>query len=440
MHTSTTVKISRILAWIVVFILMLLPFHAFLTVWLASAVGHYTLLRLWKEFLLLIALLGVIFLLFLDKQLRKKIFSLTFVRLIGAYTLLTVIWGTISWLTGAVTAKALGYGLIVNLRFLLFFILTLVVATKSRLLARLWPKLLFIPAVAVVLIGLLQRFIFPYDVLKHFGYGPDTIYAYQVVNHNIHYPRIMSTLRGANPLGAYLVLILSSLTVLITRARKNQLLLWGAFILAAEALIFSYSRGAWAGLLLSMLLLLGISIKDKITKKLLVVGLVVVLAIGIPLAYSLRHNPAFERAFLHTDKYSQVQKSSNQEHISSFKSGLSDALNEPLGRGAGTAGPASVYNNGKSRIAENYFTQIGQELGWLGLALFIAINFMVARELWFRKNDSLALILLVSFVGITAINLVSHAWTDDTLAYIWWGLAGICLSYSVKSNINKPSS
>src|SRR3989344_7929916 len=150
MHTATTVKISRILAWIVVFILMLLPFHAFLTVWLASAVGHYTLLRLWKEFLLLIALLGVIFLLFLDKQLRKKIFSLTFVRLIGAYTLLTVIWGTISWLTGAVTAKALGYGLIVNLRFLLFFILTLVIATKSRLLARLWPKLLFIPAVAVV--------------------------------------------------------------------------------------------------------------------------------------------------------------------------------------------------------------------------------------------------------------------------------------------------
>ena len=24
--------------------------------------------------------------------------------------------------------------------------------------------------------------------------------------------------------------------------------------------------------------------------------------------------------------------------------------------------------------------------------------------------------------------MLSHAWTDDTLAYVWWGLAGIAMA------------
>ena len=33
-------------------IILLMPFHAFLTVWIASGVDHYTAVRLWKEALL----------------------------------------------------------------------------------------------------------------------------------------------------------------------------------------------------------------------------------------------------------------------------------------------------------------------------------------------------------------------------------------------------
>jgi len=36
--------------------------------------------------------------------------------------------------------------------------------------------------------------------------------------------------------------------------------------------------------------------------------------------------------------------------------------------------------------------------------------------------------LLASLIGLIFVNLVSHAWADDTLAYVWWGLAGIALS------------
>jgi hypothetical protein len=42
-------------------------------------------------------------------------------------------------------------------------------------------------------------------------------------------------------------------------------------------------------------------------------------------------------------------------------------------------------------------------------------------------------ILLASLAGITFVNLLSHAWTDDTLAYLWWGLAGIALAPIITS-------
>ena len=62
------------------------------------------------------------------------------------------------------------------------------------------------------------------------------------------------------------------------------------------------------------------------------------------------------------------------------------------------------------------------------MVLFVAICVLVGRELWRHRSEQLAKILLASLVGITFVNLLSHAWTDDTLSYLWWGLAGICLA------------
>ena len=38
------------------------------------------------------------------------------------------------------------------------------------------------------------------------------------------------------------------------------------------------------------------------------------------------------------------------------------------------------------------------------------------------------MILFVSLIGISFINLLSHAWADDTLSLLWFGLAGIALA------------
>jgi O-antigen ligase len=132
---------------------------------------------------------------------------------------------------------------------------------------------------------------------------------------------------------------------------------------------------------------------------------------------------------LHTQTHSASKISSNDAHASALTSGLRDVVRQPFGDGPGTAGPASEHNTGHpARIAENYYVQVAQETGWLGLGLLLAITVLIVMELYQRLGTSpLALTLFVSFVGLAFVNLLSHAWADDTLAFLWWGLAGVAL-------------
>jgi hypothetical protein len=152
-----------------------------------------------------------------------------------------------------------------------------------------------------------------------------------------------------------------------------------------------------------------------------------VLSAGLTVAF--HRSARFENFIFHTQTHSAVKTTSDESHLAALKISAKDIWRQPLGRGPGTAGPASIYNTGhQPRIAENYFVQIAQETGWLGLGLFLLINVGVGYLLWLRRADPLALSLFASLIGLTFINLLSHAWADDTLAYVWWGLAGIAMA------------
>lgn len=424
--TKSTPRLVRLSFVVISLILVLLPFHAFLTVWGASLLGHYTLLRLWKEGLLLLLVLAAAVVLYRDRPLQQQLQASWLVRAIAAFLGVLSIWAIGAYLLGTVDLKAVVYGLLIDSRFLFFFLAVWILSAHHQRLHRQWPKLLVIPALVVILIGLLQYFVLPYDVLKHFGYSQATIYPYETINHNLHHLRIMSTLRGANPLGAYLLLIICLLIALWHRHRR-----WWLAALAAIAsltLVLTFSRSAWLGLILSLLVFGGVWLHTRRAKRLAsVLGVVGLLLIG-GLFITLRHSTSLQDALYHTDDHSTVAMSSNQGHSSALKSGLKDMLHQPLGRGPGSAGPASVYNNHPSRIAENFFVQIGQETGWLGFGLFIAINGLLGRELWRQSTDPLALGLFAALIGLSFVNLLSHAWADDTLAYLFWGLAAIAIT------------
>ena len=63
--------------------------------------------------------------------------------------------------------------------------------------------------------------------------------------------------------------------------------------------------------------------------------------------------------------------------------------------------------------------------------LFVGILAVIAISLYINRQDSLSLILIVSLAGISLVNLLSHAWADDTLSIVWFGFSGIALSSKV---------
>ena len=428
MNRTASVNLTKILSWLAALIIILVPFHAFLTVWLSSLTHHYTLLRLWKEFLLLPIAFGALYLLASDKRLFKKIWSLWLVKLIMAYFGLLLLCAIAALAWHGVDGKAMWYGLLVDSRFLVFFLAVLVIAAKSDWLERRWQKLLFGPAIFVAAFAILQFLVLPYDFLKHFGYDQSTIFPYETINHNIHHLRVMSTLRGANPLGTYLIIPISVLafwTFKEKRQRRDKLMFGTGLLLA---LAFSFSRGAWLGAALSLFIIAWLTLRSFKVRKEIAWVVIAALIILSGLVFGLRNNLTFENAVFHTDRTSTAKVSSNQGHVAAFKGAVKDIAHHPLGSGVGTAGPQSVYNDHPGKIAENYFLQIGQEAGIIGMVLFIWICISVGHLLYTQRANPMAVALFASLIGLSLVNLLSHAWSDDTLAYVWWGLAGIALA------------
>jgi hypothetical protein len=371
---------------------------------------------------------GALYLLFTDRALLKRFFKLWLVRLTLLYILVLALSAAVAYHAHSVTAKAMWYGLLVDLRFLVFFLALLIIAAKSDWLGRQWRRLLLIPALLVTVFAILQYLVLPYDFLKHFGYGDSTIAPYETINHNLHHIRVASTLRGANPLGAYLILPIAALSAAFIKDKKQRLnvAVLGTGLLLA--LVFSFSRSGWLGALVAAGLIVWLSLSSIRVRKTIgwaTAGAALVLII---LGFALRNNLTYENFVFHTDRSSKISSTSDQGHSAAFKLAWHDITHQPLGRGVGTAGPQSVYNHKPARIAENYYLQIGQEAGIEGLLILVAISILVARMLFSRRTEPLALVLFASFIGISLVNLLSHAWADDTLAYIWWGLAAVALS------------
>jgi O-antigen ligase len=437
---KVTIKATTVfayLAYLAAAILVLMPFHAFLTVWLSSGLGHYTALRLWKEVVLLILVVKVGWA--YRHNIKKLRTADVLWRLIALYVALIFVSGLIEYALGGVNLKAFAYGLLIDTRFLVFFAVVYLISKKTDWLKAHWQQLLLIPAAVVLVFGLLQATVLPQDFLRHFGYGVNTIPVSATVDQKTAFERIGATLRGANPLGAYLVLIATAFLGLSLEAflgakrrksRRSGLLLVG-LVAALGVLAATYSRSGWIGTAVSLALLTWWSIRSKKAKTAYACAAAVLVIIGVISVFTLKNNSSFENTVFHTDKSSHSVQSSNAGHAAALKNGLKDIASYPLGSGTGTAGPASTYNNHPARIAENYYIQVGQETGVIGLVLFSAITIRVGQLLWRRRNETLSLILLASFVGLFAVNMLSHAWADDTLAYVWWGFAGMALSASL---------
>jgi hypothetical protein len=129
---------------------------------------------------------------------------------------------------------------------------------------------------------------------------------------------------------------------------------------------------------------------------------------------------------LHQSNTYNSQAGSTTEHVSAFNQGLKELSAIPLGRGLGTAGPASYHSN-HPFIPESYYLQIGIETGVVGLILFLAVIVQLFIQLLRCRPQKAAPGVVGALVGLSIVNLVLHGWADASTAFVFWIFAGVVL-------------
>jgi hypothetical protein len=421
-------------------LLAYMPFHIFLSQSLSLTTGGLDIWKVGKDVVLILACLFTICLVYMQGRGNRA-----FGWLLGG----TFLYGLLHlglWTVNAdIYDRSAMIGIIYNMRLPLAAILGFGAVL-------LLPKFVFSSAIKVIMIistivatlGIVQFFL-PGDILTHFGYGLDrgARPAFYIDDNQNLPPRIMSTLREPNVLGAYLILPASALLALCLRPYENRrkLLLAGALGVHVIAVGLTFSRSAWLGLTLALLLVLYWQYSEtvwKYAKRLWPVLVSLVLLAGVA-TFAMRNTYFFQHYIIHGNSEEQVQDlDSNDYHILFIKQGLEGIRDEPLGHGPGTAGLASIQNPEGSFLTENYYVQIGYEVGVLGLALFIALNVWLYRLIR-RSGSDWAFVLLASFWAYVLTNMLLHTWANEAVSLQWWLLAGMASALAVKSSRNLPT-
>lgn len=400
--------------------------HAPLTVFVGTVAPDYELfIKSWKEVLLGVALVLAVVILTRWHQwglLRRKL-----LYLIAGFAALNLLLVPLYFTTLEATLA----GLLINLRYFLFFVLVYVAVVLYPGLRRAFLYVFFAGATVVIGFGLLQITVLPHDVLTYLGYGRDTIAPYLTVDQNMDYIRINSTLRGPNPLGAYAVIVLAMAAAVLAKGwgRVKNWERWGLGLLGIGSgviLWVSYSRSALlaGGLALGLLVLVvyGRALRPMVWAGLLGFALLVGGAV-----FAFRDTPFISQVVLHEDPAEGNMVNSNDGHVESLVDGTGRLLRQPLGAGIGSTGSASLYSD-QPVIIENQYLFVAHETGWIGLGLFVAISGGVLVLTWRRRSDWLALAVFSSGLGLMVIGLVLPVWVDDTVSIIWWGLAAVALA------------
>ena len=409
--------------------------HTPLTVWLSTMHPDLELvLKSWKELLM-----GAATLLFIVLVWKKKLFTEFFhdriIQIILGYAALHIVM----MIAYRNDTQAMSAGLLIDLRYVLYFVLVYGAAKLLPNFRTIFLKLIFAGAAVVLGFALLQIFIAPRDVLSSLGYGTNTIAPYLTVDDNEAYVRINSTLRGPNPLGAYAVivfaLIMAAAMKFGRRFKNDQHVVVGIAVAASLLMLgVSYSRSALLGLVLAIGMIIMIRAKPAMYRRLVLILGGVIVGFGAILLMA-RADPTISHIVWHDDPNGGSKIDSNAGHAESLADGTRRMIEQPFGAGVGSTGSASLLAK-KPLIIENQYLHIAHEVGWLGLGLFIWLFVEIMRRLWQRRRGALSLGVFASGCALAVVGLLLPVWVDDTVSIIWWGLAGLAVGGTYRARQN----
>jgi hypothetical protein len=425
-------RIKRIPLWGTYALLCYMPLHIFLAHSLSLITGGLETWKVAKDVFIML-LLAISLLLVWQLRAYKKSPYFLIVGLAAAYLLLhiglyyhrqdtsfgvaalaTVYNNRSFWLLGI----GLGAALILGKKLNTHDVIKIVLAVSTL----------------VCLLGILQYFL-PKDFLTHLGYSLERgVRPAFFIDDKPDLPRIMSTLRDPNSLGGYLVIpILLLVQKLISGAKRNRMLVTGLLLLHILALSLTFSRSAGLALGISLMALGVIAYKDalhSLVRKYWKLGLIIFL-IGLIGLYAARDQYFIQHVIFHADENTAAELDSNDLHIGLAQQGAKGIIDVPLGHGPGTAGIVSIQNRDGGLLTENYFVQIGYEVGALGLAIFLGMLSVVYIKISKGRLTQLHKVVLASFWGYAVMAMLTHLWTNEAITTQWWLLAGLVLGHGV---------
>lgn len=415
-------------AWLLLTVFGFIVLHAPITVFVSAHWPEVALyVKAWKELLILLAGILVGLGSILSNQWRSivkdKLLWAAGAFIVAHLVVLPLSDG--SW-------QSIVAGLMIDLRYVAYFVVVYVFLKSFPAYRSPFLRVGVLGAAIVIGFTLLQL-VLPHDFLKYLGYGPDTIQPYLTVDKNYDFIRYISTLRGPNPLGAYALMVVTTVAAFASMGHAAKLtsvrskLLFALFALGGPiALWVSYSRGALLGAAISVMIVLCCVYWRHVSGKVWA-GIAAAAVAGLLVVYVIRDTTFFQNVVLHNNPTTGAVIDSNKGHIDSVEMGITRTLHEPWGAGIGSTGSASLFSDDPV-IIENQFLFIAHEAGWIGLVAFVILMGVIFTRLWRRNNDWQWLSLLASGIGLLVIGLFLPVWVDDTIAIVWWGFAAVLLA------------
>ncbi len=459
-------------------LLSLLPFHAFLitvATRIVAGPNHAPLgaLALWKE-----ALLAIIVLLGLfecHRNLKAKSLKLDVDLLDISIGLFAIVALAVSFVTTLpLTAAVYGF------RYDLLAPLTFLVLRRvpwSPTFVRSAGRTLCVAAVAACVLGL-GVYVLPDSFYRALGYSDlHSLYvpgaplaAFQQLGGSA-IRRMQGPMSGPNQFGLWLLLpwSLALVGVLqkLTTGKKMKRSLGFALLLFTVGIVMSFSRSAWVAAAVIGALALWIYVPKSVRCTMAWIAAIFLSTVltGVTVL--------FPQAIL--------RSVSNRGHIEKPLLAIDRIVENPIGRGLGSAGPASnrlsdacvelpagsdaawakdrpdlcVFVGGAQVqpvgracscpfLPENWYLQIGVEAGIVGMLLWIGVTGLMLWKLaamsgvGSRVSGSIAPSVFFAFLGVSVAGLFLHSWEDAAVAMSVWLLAAAALSKTTHSLGEEP--
>lgn len=335
------------------------------------------------------------------------------------FFVLTLLIGTITSFTFADSAKIT----MVYLAYILFYFVLVNTVTDRKT----WHALTVVFIVSAVLVGL-------YGILQNFiGVSSTASWVDEQMFTDIK-RRVYSTFDNPNVLGEFLVITIPVSLALFWSDRRygHKLTYILAFLILAACMVFTWSRGAWLGVMLAVVLF--VLVMDKRFILLGVAGLLV-----IPLLLFGSDNPIATRLL----SIGNTGDTSTAYRVSIWMASVNMIRDFWLsGIGPGSGAFYMIYP--KYALAganfalhsHNLFLQITVELGILGITAFLimigaavksGLQSVVTRGRHHSMN-ACTIALLAGFGGYLFQGLTDNVWYNYKMVLIFWMVLGLIAS------------